>query len=116
LKTGCWLFIGAQHANAQGGALHYASPRLRKDGLQETNDFASQFLQLMKRVSESRKVDVLELQGQLQKSQQEMFTMQESKEHTESQLLAALREIEMLKATSQQQIEGYRVSLGLAPK
>jgi hypothetical protein len=96
--------------------LHYASPRLRKDGLQETNDLASQFLQLMKRVSDSRKIDVLELQGELQKSQQEITAMQESKEHAEAQLQVALQEIEMLKATSQQKIQAYRASLGLAPK
>jgi hypothetical protein len=89
---------------------------LRKDGLQETNDLASQFLQLMKRVSDSRKIDVLELQGELQKSQQEITAMQESKEHAEAQLQVALQEIEMLKATSQQKIQAYRASLGLAPK
>lgn len=69
----------------------------------------------MKRVSDSRKIDVLELQGQLQKSQQEMTAMQESKEHTEAQLQAALQEIEILKATSQQKIQAYRTSLGLEP-
>ena len=69
----------------------------------------------MKRVSDSRKTDVLELQGQLQKSRQEVIGMQESKEHAEAQLQAALQENEMLKATSQQNIQAYRASLGLAP-
>ena len=116
LKTGCWLFVGAQHANAAGGALHYASPRLIKDGCQETNDFASQFLQLIKHVSDSRKVDVLELQGQLRKSQQEISAMQESQNSTEAKLQAALKEMETLKAISQQQIQQYRANLGLAPQ
>jgi hypothetical protein len=116
MKTGCWLFIGAQHANAVGGALHYASPRLIKDGCQDTNDIASQFLQLIKHVSESRKIDVLELQGQLQKSQQEMAEMKESQDFTEAKLQAALKEMETLKAlTSRQQIQEYRSGLGLAP-
>lgn len=114
MKTGCWLFIGAQHANAVGGALHYASPRLIKDGCQETNDLASQFLQLIKQVSDSRKVDVLELQGQLRKHQQEMASMEESKNSAEARLQVALKEMEQLKMTTQQQIQEYRASLGLA--
>lgn len=113
MKTGCWLFVGAQHANALGGALHYASPRLRKDGRQETNDFASKFLHLLKNVSDSRKVDVLELQGQLRKTQQEMSVMQESKIDAEARLQAALTELETLKTTNQQKIQGYRATLGL---
>ena len=113
LKTGCWLFIGAQHANGVGAALHYASPRLIKDGRQETNELASQFLQLIKDVSDSRKIDVLELQTQLRKSQHEMATMEESRISTEAKLQAALKELESMRA--QEHIEQYRASLGLAP-
>lgn len=114
LKTGCWLFVGAQHANALGAPLHYASPRLRKDGRQETNTFASDFLQLMKNVSESRKVDVLKLQGQLRKTELDMAIMQQSKEQTEAQLHSALQELATLKRTNPQQIQDYRATLGLA--
>jgi hypothetical protein len=88
---------------------------LIKDGSQETNEFATQFLQLIKHVSDSRKVDVLELQGQLRKSQHEMAAMEESRNSAEAKLQAALKEMERLRATSQQQIEDYRTGLGLAP-
>lgn len=70
----------------------------------------------MKQVSESRKVDVLELQGQLRKSQQEIAAVQESKATAEAQLHVALRELETMKTTNQQQIQAYRATLGLAPQ
>ena len=114
MKTGCWLFVGAQHANALGGALHYASPRLRKDGRQDTNNFASQFLELMKGVSDARKVDVLALQSQLRKSQQEIAAMQQSNVDVQQKLQAALKKIDTMQTTSQQQIQDYRTSLGLS--
>jgi len=113
LKMGCWLFVGAQHANALGAPLHYTSPHLHKDGRQETNTFASDFLQLMKNVSESRKVDVLKLQGQLRKTELDMAIMQQSKEQTEAQLHSALQELATLKRTNPQQIQD-RATLGLA--
>jgi len=97
-----------------GGALHYASLRLIKDRCQETNEFALQYLQLIKHVSDSRKVDVLELQGQLQKSQHDRAALEESKNSAEAKLQVALEEMERLRATSQQQIQEYRTSLGLA--
>jgi len=86
---------------------------LRKDGLQETNELALQFLQLMKRVSDSCKIEVLELQGQLRKSQHEMSAMQESKGLAEAQLQVALQEIEILKAMTQQKFQAYCAVLGL---
>jgi predicted nuclease with TOPRIM domain len=89
---------------------------LRKDGRQGTNDLASQFLHLIKQVTDSRKVDVLELQGQLQKSQQEMMALEDSKTRAEAKLQAALKELEAMKTTSQQQLQMYRANLGLAPQ
>ena len=70
----------------------------------------------MKCILDLYKIDVLELQSELQKSQQEITAMQESKEHAEAQLQVALQEIEILKATSPQKIQAYHPSLGLAPK
>jgi len=84
---------------------------LIKDGCQETNELASQFLQLIKHVSDSRKVDVLELQSQLRKSQQEIATIEESRNSAEVKLQAALQD----NLRAQELIEQYRASLGLAP-
>jgi hypothetical protein len=43
-----------------------------------------------------------------------MIAMEESKELAEAQLQAALQEIDILKATSQQKIQAYRATLGVA--
>ncbi|KAF9521278.1 hypothetical protein CPB83DRAFT_778957, partial [Crepidotus variabilis] len=64
-ETSCWLFIGAQHAAARGSPIHYASPRLRRDGGPETNDLATNLLQLIKQVEDRRRIDVMELQKNL---------------------------------------------------
>jgi hypothetical protein len=44
-----------------------------------------------------------------------MVAMEESRNSAEAKLQAALKEMERLRATSQQQIEDYRTGLGLAP-
>jgi hypothetical protein len=66
---------------------------------------------LIKHVSDSRKVDVLELQSQLRKSQQEIVTIEESRNSAEVKLQAALQD----NLRAQELIEQYRASLGLAP-
>ncbi|KAF9522520.1 hypothetical protein CPB83DRAFT_743624, partial [Crepidotus variabilis] len=68
-QTSCWLFIGTQHASANAGAMHYASPRIRRDGGVETDTLATNFLQLIKRILESKRADTMELQRNLSKVQ-----------------------------------------------
>ena len=68
----------------------------------------------MKQVSELRRVDVRQLQGELQKSQQAIATIEASKGEVESRLEQALKEIEALKGTSLDRIRNYRANLGLA--
>ncbi|KAJ7740001.1 hypothetical protein DFH07DRAFT_965494 [Mycena maculata] len=50
-ETGCWLFFTAQHMFAKEPFLHYASPRIRKEGRKEveeiTNNFNRLFLTLI---------------------------------------------------------------------
>jgi SMC interacting uncharacterized protein involved in chromosome segregation len=118
LQTGCWLFVGAQHANATGKPLHYASPRLRKEGHHNTNELATQFLQLIRQVSDARKVDVLELQNKLRRSERDKAQMEQSKNVAEQKLQAAVDEIEALKAKNEKELQfvrNHRQDLGLAP-
>lgn len=118
LQTGCWLFIGAQHANATGKPLHYASPRLRKDGQMNTNEFATQFLQLIRQVTEARKINVLELQNQLRRSEQEKAVIEESKVNAELKLRAVVDELEALKARNEREalfLHERRQGSGLPP-
>ena len=104
-----------QHATASGGALHYASPRLKKDGRQETNKLATQFLQLTKQVSDNRKIDVLELQNKLKNTEREKEAIEESKRLAETRLKEAVEELETVKMRNEQAIHDYRLRLGLAP-
>ncbi|KAF9531638.1 hypothetical protein CPB83DRAFT_751306, partial [Crepidotus variabilis] len=53
-ETSCYLFVGAQHSAANKPPIHYASPRLRKEGGSVTNDLATQFLQVIKQLIDSR--------------------------------------------------------------
>lgn len=118
LRTGCWLFIGAQHANAKGPPLHYASPRLRRDGREGTNDLATEFLELMKHVSDARKVDLLEVSTQLRKSQEEATRLQEMKNDAEVKLQTANEELGALKDRNERDaklIREYQERLGLVP-
>lgn len=107
--------MGGQHSNATGAPLHYASPRLRKDGLHEANALATQFLQLMKQVSDGRKVDILDLQKQLLDSEREKGELQKTQGDMESRLQAAVEELKNVKEREQRAIEEYRQQLGLPP-
>ena len=45
-----------------------------------------------------------------------MMALEDSKTRAEAKLQAALKELEAMKATSQQQLQMYRANLGLAPQ
>ena len=110
------MFIGAQHANAKGQPLHYASPRLRKDGRRATDELATQYLELIKQVSEARKVDLLEVSKKLKQSQQDTTRMQDLKNEAELKLKTAVDELGDLKVKSQRDAElilNYKKRLGL---
>jgi hypothetical protein len=109
MKTGCWLFIGAQHAAASGGTLHYASPRLKKDGRGEIGPFTTQYLQILKNIQDVRKVDVLQLQDKLMKTQQEKDAAQQS----ETKLRVELDQLHSEKEKAEILIQEYRSRLGL---
>lgn len=67
----------------------------------------------MRQVSESRRVDIRQLQSQLQKSQLEIAAVEATKDEIEMKLEQALKEIEALKGTSLERIQDYRANLGL---
>ncbi|KAJ3506796.1 hypothetical protein NLJ89_g6668 [Agrocybe chaxingu] len=68
-KTGCWLFVGAQHPNASRQAIHYASPRLRRDGAQATDELGTSFVDLIRRITVSRQQEAFEMQQELRAAQ-----------------------------------------------
>ncbi|KAF8954933.1 hypothetical protein BDZ97DRAFT_1675523 [Flammula alnicola] len=63
--TGAWIFFGAQHPAATGGPINYSSPRLRRDGGDRTDEFATSFLRLISKTTEAKLRDTAELQKQL---------------------------------------------------
>ena len=71
--------------------------------------FATDFLLLMKRLQDARKVDVLDLQHQLQKSQEEKATIQEA----EKELQATVEQLQADKERNDLLIQEYRSQLGL---
>jgi SMC interacting uncharacterized protein involved in chromosome segregation len=79
---------------------------------------ATQFLQLIRQVSDARKVDVLELQNKLRRSERDKAQMEQSKNVAEQKLQAAVDEIEALKAKNEKELQFVRnhcQDLGLAP-
>lgn len=75
LKTGAWVFFGAQHPGARGAAINYASPRLRRDGRDNTNELATNFMSLINTVMASKRADTMELQKKLDAERQENALM-----------------------------------------
>lgn len=74
-RTGCWLYIGAQHITAQHGVVHYTSPRLCADAPQEIEDFANDFDGLVDDLRQARKDDAVKLRrrlGAVEKEKQQL--------------------------------------------
>ncbi|KJA26612.1 hypothetical protein HYPSUDRAFT_96632, partial [Hypholoma sublateritium FD-334 SS-4] len=63
--TGCWLFVGMQHATARAAPLHYASPRLRNDAPAAVADFASELCTTMNNLLDARRRDTFEVEQNL---------------------------------------------------
>lgn len=77
IKTGCWLFIGAQHPGATGGTIHYSSARLRRDAPDETEHLTNDYHLLMTNLLRARRADALEASKRLQEAVQENAQLQQ---------------------------------------
>ncbi|KAF9521333.1 hypothetical protein CPB83DRAFT_745555, partial [Crepidotus variabilis] len=85
-QTSCWLFIGAQHALANGAPIHYASPRLARDGGEQSNELATNFLRLIKLVESSKRTDTLQLQRSLNETQEKNLRLEARLREIETQI------------------------------
>ncbi|PPQ69412.1 hypothetical protein CVT26_002450 [Gymnopilus dilepis] len=65
-ETGCWLFFAAQHVTAREGAISYASPRLRREALEQAERIATDFNTTAARLRTSRRVEAVQLSEQLE--------------------------------------------------
>ncbi|KAH9480805.1 hypothetical protein JR316_0007405 [Psilocybe cubensis] len=70
-ETACWLFIGAQHSTARGGAISYASPRLWRDAAAQVGNIGTQFSSLTRNLINARTQENVELQRQLDESRRQ---------------------------------------------
>ncbi|KAF6756413.1 hypothetical protein DFP72DRAFT_846727 [Ephemerocybe angulata] len=70
-KTGCWLFIGAQHITAQNGMVHYVSPRLVSDAPEEIEDITNELDDLIRGLRKSRRHDALRVCVELAEAERE---------------------------------------------
>jgi hypothetical protein len=61
-ETGCWLFVAAQHPNGGQHMMHYSSPKLREEGLLETNILVNKFNHLMGMMVSARRTNAMQLQ------------------------------------------------------
>ncbi|KJA26617.1 hypothetical protein HYPSUDRAFT_180779 [Hypholoma sublateritium FD-334 SS-4] len=64
-QTGCWLFVGMQHATARAAPLHYASPRFRNDAPTAVADFGRDFCTTMDNLLDARRRDTFEVEQNL---------------------------------------------------
>ena len=71
---------------AAGAPIHYASPRLRREGGEGTNTLATDFLHLIKQVSQRRQKEVMELQRNLDESQERNLALSQRVHLLEAQI------------------------------
>ncbi|KAF8203234.1 hypothetical protein BJ912DRAFT_348887 [Pholiota molesta] len=97
LKTGAWLFVGAQHPGATGGSINYSSPRLRRDGGQKTSDFATMFLKLIKKVADTKRKDTFEFQKIIEAEREKMEQVQKDLEAVRAQAASDSQELALFR-------------------
>ncbi|KAF9476551.1 hypothetical protein BDN70DRAFT_812119, partial [Pholiota conissans] len=100
--TSCWLFIGAQHPNAHGATLHYASPRLTRDVPQLMENLATDFCSAIEYAKDLRRYDLADLHSKLDHSKKE-------KEALEAEMQAIVAE----KVSQEEVLRVYRDKFGI---
>lgn len=69
-ETGCWIFFGAQHSTARGGALTYVSPKLVYDAGSTANQLGTIFSTKVQRLIKARRDDGVKLQEEYEAAQE----------------------------------------------
>jgi hypothetical protein len=92
VETGCWLYIGAQHLTATAPFAHYASPRLRQEGLAELNAFHNQLSQTMVALVAARRQEAKSIALDLAATRADLLSANLKATRSEQALLAAQAE------------------------
>lgn len=100
VKTGCWLFVGAQHPGGVGATIHYTSPRLLRDAPDDMDAIVNDYHGLMTNLLQARRAEALELAKKYQESLSENQAM-----------VSRVNELEAQMLTMRQAIEAYQAQL-----
>jgi len=103
--------MAAQHPNASGQFIHYASPRLRREAKSDTQHLVNQFHVVINGLISARRKDALELGKALAQANQIIQDTQAEAEAASQELGLRTRELEEKEAL----IARYKSMLGLAP-
>ncbi|TFK69716.1 hypothetical protein BDN72DRAFT_897013 [Pluteus cervinus] len=74
VETGCWLLIGAHHANANTPAIHYTSPKLRLEARDQVSDLTTKFWRLTSSLINARRVEAVALQNEVDSLKEQATT------------------------------------------
>ncbi|KAK7016273.1 hypothetical protein R3P38DRAFT_3203172 [Favolaschia claudopus] len=125
-ETGCWLYFTTQHLFARAPFLHYASPRLLKEGKKDTEQLTNHFNKLFASLVASRNEESKQLHQRLLSAEDEKRTATEAlaaaqgaerdallrAESTERRLQLQAEELE----ANRLQVEALRAQLRVAHK
>ncbi|KAJ3562027.1 hypothetical protein NP233_g9830 [Leucocoprinus birnbaumii] len=93
IETDCYMLIMAQQATGSSATIHFASPRLRREGLQETADLINQFQTLMTNLVLAKRNETLALAKQLQKAQEKAKEANQAAELSQEQLASTTAQL-----------------------
>ncbi|KAK7059855.1 hypothetical protein R3P38DRAFT_3252100 [Favolaschia claudopus] len=106
-ETGCWLYFTAQHLFAHAPFLHYASPRLLKEGKKDTEQLTNHFNKLF--------ATLIALRNEESKDMHKRLLSAEDDKKAATEALAAAqdseREAVQRAQSSEQQVEAQREEL-----
>lgn len=98
VKTGCWLFIGAQHPGGAGATIHYTSPRLLRDAPDHAGEIVNDYHQLMSNLLQARRLEALNISQKYQATLAQNQAMATRVADLESQMLTMQESIDIYQA------------------
>ncbi|KDR65236.1 hypothetical protein GALMADRAFT_27607, partial [Galerina marginata CBS 339.88] len=83
-ETGCWMFLGAQHVTARGGAISYASPRLCREARSSAEQMATAFNTTASQLLSARRTEAVTFQRQLEVMRENKVAAEKKAEDAEA--------------------------------
>lgn len=95
-ETNCWIFIGAQHPNASAQFIHYTSPRLRADAMEEIGEVVNSFGDLTKSLIKACRDQAWELAKKVVEIENLNRVAEEKVQHAHELLMEKEKESDLL--------------------